>query len=77
MLVVSPPIFAVDTKIIPRYNFLAPLNIRKCSMLIRATNWQMPFLYRRRRFQNRNLKTLFKHYLHENEVFHRPTFYLK
>ena len=55
------------------------MNMRKCFVLIRATNWKLSCLYQLRRFQNRNLwytvQTLFarkqgfakSYFLHENE----------
>ena len=42
--------------------------MRKRFMIMRATNWQLLFLYQVRRFHNRLCGTFFKRYLHKNEA---------
>ena len=44
------------------------LNTWKCFMVLRAVNWQLPFLHQFQRFQIRNLGRLFKRYLHKKEA---------
>ena len=60
------------------------VDMRKGFMLIRATNWQLPFLYQLGPIQKtkqiktkKHSGTLFKHYFHENKVLHTLTFYIK
>ena len=51
--------------------------MQKCSMLTRAANWQLSFLYQIRRFKIELWGAIFKHYRHENVALHTPFFYLK
>ena len=51
--------------------------MQKRSMLIRAANWQSPYLYDFAVFKIEILDAIFKGYLHENEALHTPTFYIK
>ena len=55
------------------------VKMRKRSTLVKTTNWQLSFLYQLWRFQNnkKNCGTFFIRHLHENEVLHTLTFYMK
>ena len=55
------------------------VDMRKGFMLIRATNWQLPFLYQLGPIQKtkqiktkKHSGTLFKHYFHENKSLAHP-----